>query len=91
MSEADYTRPERYCERQTSRRDVARMLREHGACFFCRWRGAEGWERAVCMRSGRTWPLCSADRQEPAFEPDEARLEEFRRANRIDQQAGETA
>lgn len=84
MSEPILTRPERFAELKAGRRDVAKMLREHGACFFCKWRGAEGWERAVCMRSGRTWPLCSKDKLEPAFEPDEARLEEFRRANRIE-------
>lgn len=85
MTEPTLTRPERFAELKAGRRDVAKMLSKHGACFFCKNRWTEGWERAVCMRNGRTWPLCSADKLEPAFEADEARLEEFRRANRIDE------
>lgn len=89
MTDTRLTRPERFAELKAGRRDVARMLRKHGTpCFLCIHRGEEGWDHAVCKVSGRAFPMCMKDKLEPAFEADEARLEEFRRANRIEPEGG---
>lgn len=68
--------PEHVADRVSRRRILALIVRD-GGCAYCvhRDRSVMAWGRSVCSgNAARAFPLCTKDRQAPAFELDESTL-----------------
>lgn len=68
-----HTRPERFTELQLAKLRRATVLKD--PCFFCINRGDHFWDRTYCKVDGRTYLTCKSGRSQPAFEPDQERID----------------